>query len=328
MTKRSIVDFTAGSATMNGSPNPLQKESFVKVIITDPIAKAGVKMLVDAGIEVDERPGLPPPDLVQAIPAYDAIIVRSATKVTADVINAGKNLKVIGRAGVGLDNVDKRAADARGVKVVNTPAATSVTVAELALGHMLACARSIPQATQSLREGKWEKKTFKGTELFGKTLGLIGAGRIGIELGKRAIAMGMSVLVYDPFIQQPAVGRLVELADLLKNADYISLHVPKTDKTLHIINKESIAQMKKGVVIVNCARGGVVDEEALYEALKSGQVGAAALDVFESEPPKDFKLFSLPNVIGTPHVGAQTKEGQERAGIGIAEEVRKLLLGR
>ena len=300
----------------------------MKVIITDGIAKAGVKMLQDAGIEVDERPGLPPAELIQAIPAYDAIIVRSATKVTADVINAGKNLKVVGRAGVGLDNVDKKAADARGIKVVNTPAATSVTVAELALGHMLACARSIPQATQSLREGKWEKKTFKGTELFGKTLGLIGSGRIGIELGKRAIAMGMSVLVYDPFIKESPVGKLVELADMLKSADYISLHVPKTDKTFHIINKDSIAQMKKGVVIVNCARGGVVDEEALYEALKSGQVGAAALDVFESEPIKDFKLFSLPNVIGTPHVGAQTKEGQERAGIGIAEEVRKVLLGK
>jgi D-3-phosphoglycerate dehydrogenase len=300
----------------------------MKVIITDPIAKAGVKMLADAGIEVDERPGLPPADLVQAIPAYDAIIVRSATKVTADVINAGKNLKVIGRAGVGLDNVDKKAADAHGIKVVNTPAATSVTVAELALGHMLACARSIPQATQSLREGKWEKKAFKGTELFGKTLGLIGSGRIGTELGKRAIAMGMNVMVSDPYIKECAVGKLCDFQDLLKSADYISLHVPKTEQTYHIINKESIAQMKKGVVIVNCARGGVVDEEALYEALKSGQVGAAALDVFESEPPKDFKLFSLPNVIGTPHVGAQTKEGQERAGIGIAEEVRKVLLGK
>jgi D-3-phosphoglycerate dehydrogenase / 2-oxoglutarate reductase len=300
----------------------------MKVIITDPIAKTGVKMLVDAGLEVDERPGLPAPDLIQAIPAYDAIIVRSATKVTADVINAGKNLKVIGRAGVGLDNVDKKAADARGIKVVNTPAATSITVAELALGHMLAIARSIPQATQSLREGKWEKKAFKGTELYGKTLGLIGSGRIGTELGKRAIAMGMSVLVFDPFIRECGVGQLCEFPEMLKNADYISLHVPKTDQTKHIINKESIAQMKKGVIIINCARGGVVDEEALYEALKSGQVGAAALDVFETEPPKDFKLFSLPNVIGTPHVGAQTKEGQERAGIGIAEEVRKALLGK
>jgi D-3-phosphoglycerate dehydrogenase / 2-oxoglutarate reductase len=300
----------------------------MKVIITDGISKIGIKMLSDAGIEVDDRPGLSPADLIQAIPAYDAIIVRGATKVTADVINAGKNLKVIGRAGVGLDNVDKKAADARGIKVVNTPAATSVTVAELALGLMLACARSIPQATQSLREGKWEKKAFKGTELYGKTLGLIGSGRIGTELGKRAIAMGMSVLVFDPFLKECVAGKLCEFPEMIKNADYISLHVPKTPETMHLINKEAIAQMKKGVIIVNCARGGVVDEEALYEALKSGQVGAAGLDVFESEPIKDFKLFSLPNVIGTPHVGAQTKEGQERAGIGIAEEVRKVLLGK
>ncbi len=298
----------------------------MKVIITDGIAKAGVKMLQDAGIEVDERPGLTPAELIQAIPAYDAIIVRGATKVTADVINAGKNLKVVGRAGVGLDNVDKKAADARGLKVVNTPAATSVTVAELALGLMFSCARSIPQATQSLREGKWEKKAFKGTELFGKTLGLIGAGRIGSELGKRALAMGMNVLVSDPYIKECTVGRLCDFQELLKNADYISLHVPKSELTMHLIDKESIARMKKGVIIINCARGGVIDEEALYEALKSGQVGAAALDVFESEPMKDFKLFSLPNVIGTPHIGAQTREGQERAGIGIAEEVQKILL--
>jgi D-3-phosphoglycerate dehydrogenase / 2-oxoglutarate reductase len=328
MTKRSMVDFPAGSATMSGSSNPQKKESIMKVIITDGISKIGVKMLVDAGLEVDDRPGLPPADLIQAIPAYDAIIVRGATKVTADVINAGKNLKVIGRAGVGLDNVDKKAADARGIQVVNTPAATSVSVAELALGLMLACARSIPQATQSLREGKWEKKAFKGTELFGKTLGLIGAGRIGTELGKRALAMGMNVLVVDPLITECPFGKTCGFAELLKNADYISLHVPKTPETMHLLNKESIAQMKKGVIVINCSRGGVVDEEALYEALKSGQVGAAGLDVFESEPIKDFKLFSLPNVIGTPHVGAQTKEGQERAGIGIAEEVRKVLLGK
>jgi len=300
----------------------------VKVIITDPIAPAGVKMLRDAGFQVDERPGLPPEELVKAIPDYDAIIVRSATKVTADVINAGTKLKVVGRAGVGLDNVDKKAADARKVKVVNTPAATSVTVAELALGLMLACARSIPQATQSLREGKWEKKAFKGVELFGKTLGLIGSGRIGSELAKGAEAMGMNVLVYDPFLQETKYGKLTSLAEMLPQADYISLHVPKTEQTAKMINQDAIAQMKKGVVLVNCARGGVVDEEALYEGLKSGQVGAAALDVFENEPLKDSKLFSLPNVIGTPHVGAQTKEGQERAGIGIAEEVRKALLGK
>ena len=300
----------------------------MKVIITDPIAAEGVKMLKAAGLEVDERPGMPAEELVKAIPAYDAIIVRSATKVTADIINAGKNLKAIGRAGVGLDNVDKKAAEGRGIKVVNTPAVTSVTVAELALGMMLACARSIPQATQSLREGKWEKKAFKGTELYGKTLGLIGSGRIGTELAKRAVAMGMSVMVLDPFIKECQVGTKCGMDDLLKSADYISLHVPKTPETTHMINKETIAKMKKGVTIVNCARGGVVDEAALYDALVSGQVRAAALDVYEAEPIKDFRLFSLPNVIGTPHIGSQTKEGQERAGIGIAEEVRKALLGK
>lgn len=300
----------------------------MKVIITDPIAPQGVKMLKEAGLEVDERPGLPPDELVKAIPAYEAIIVRGATKVTSDVINAGTKLKVIGRAGVGLDNVDKKAADARGIKVVNTPAATSITVAELALGMMLACARSIPQATQSLREGRWEKKTFHGTELYGKTLGLIGSGRIGTELARRAEALGMQVLVYDPLIKTCQYGKLTTLDDLLARADYVSLHVPKTDQTRHMLNKETIAKMKKGAVIVNCARGGVVDETALYDALVSGQLKAAALDVFESEPLKDYRLFSLPNVIGTPHVGAQTKEGQERAGLGIAEEVRKALLGK
>ncbi len=300
----------------------------MKVIITDPIAATGVKMLRDAGIEVDERPGLPADELIKAIPAYDAIIVRSATKVTADVINAGTNLKVVGRAGVGLDNVDKKAADAKGIKVVNTPSATSITVAELALGLMLSCARSIPQATASLREKKWEKKAFKGTELYGKTLGLIGSGRIGSELAKRAVAMGMSVMVLDPYIKECQFGKTCELPELLKQADYISLHVPHTDETKHMINAQTIGQMKKGVVIVNCARGGIIDEAALYDALKSGQVGMAALDVYESEPLKDFRLYELPNVIGTPHIGAQTKEGQERAGIGIAEEVRKVLLGK
>lgn len=300
----------------------------MKVIVTDPIAPSGVQMLREAGIEVDERPGLPAEELIKAIPAYDAIVVRSATKVTADVINAGTNLKVIGRAGVGLDNVDKKAADARGIKVVNTPTATSISVAELALGLMLCCARSIPQATQSLREKRWEKKAFKGTELYGKTLGLIGSGRIGSELAKRAVAMGMSVMVLDPYIKECQFGQLCQLPELLKQADYISLHVPKTPETTHMINAETIAQMKRGVIIINCARGGIIDEAALYEALKSGHVAMAALDVYETEPLQDFRLYELPNVIGTPHIGAQTREGQERAGIAIAEEVRKALLGR
>ncbi len=299
----------------------------MKIIITDPIAPEGVKLLKDAGFTVNEKPGLTPGELLQVIPEYDAIIVRSATKVTAEVINAGKNLKVIGRAGVGLDNVDRKAAEARGIKVVNTPEATSVSVAELALGMMFALVRAIPQATASLRSGKWEKKAFKGIELFGKTLGIIGSGRIGTELAKRAQALGMNVLVKDLPGVKPECGQLCDIDELLAKSDFISLHIPKTPETTHLLNREAFAKMKKGVYIINCARGGVIDEVALYEAIQSGQVAGAALDVFEKEPPDDFKLFSLPQVIGTPHIGAQTKEGQYRAGIGIAEKVRDALKG-
>ncbi len=300
----------------------------MRIIITDPIAPAGVKLLQDAGFTVDEKPGLTPEELLQVIPEYDAIIVRSATRVTAEVINAGKNLKVIGRAGVGLDNVDRKAAEAHGIKVVNTPEATSVSVAELALGMMFALARSIPQATISLRAGRWEKKRFKGIELFGKTLGIIGgSGRIGTELAKRAQALGMNVLVSNFSGRKPAYGTLCTLDELLARSDFISLHIPKTPETTHLLNREAFAKMKRGVYIINCARGGVIDEAALYEAIQSGQIAGAALDVFEKEPPEDFKLFSLPQVIGTPHIGAQTEEGQYRAGIGIAEKVRNALMG-
>lgn len=300
----------------------------MKIIITDPIAPEGVQMLRDAGFTVDEKTGISPDELLKVIPEYDAIIVRSATKVTAPVIQAGKNLKVIGRAGVGLDNVDKKAAEERKIKVVNTPEATSISVAELALGLMFACARSIPQATASLRAGKWEKKAFHGIELWGKTLGIIGAGRIGTEMAKRALALGMKVLVNRRSTGVPVqFGEVCDLDRLLKESDFISLHIPKTPETSHLLNKEAFAKMKKGVIIINCARGGVIDEEALYEALQSGQVAMAALDVFEKEPPDNFKLFSLPQVIGTPHIGAQTKEGQRRAGIQIAEKVRDALKG-
>lgn len=299
----------------------------MKVLISDPIDQEGVELLKAAGLTADERPGLPPEELTKAIPEYDAIIVRGATKVTKEVIEAGKNLKVIGRAGVGLDNVDAAAAQAHNIKVLNTPAATSVAVAELALGMMFACARSIPQATQSLREGKWDKKAFKGFELYGKTLGIVGAGRIGAELARRARALGMKVLAYDPLVKSCDVAQLVSLDEVLAQSDYISLHLPKTEQSKHMLSKNEFAKMKKSAVLVNCARGGIVDEEALHEALSAGRIRAAALDVFESEPVKDFKLFKLPNVIGTPHLGAQTAEGQRRAGIGIAELVRDALKG-
>ena len=307
----------------------------MKVLISDGLDKQGAELLKAAGITVDEKVGLPPEELVKVIPEYDAIIVRSATKVTKEVIDAGKNLKAIGRAGVGLDNVDSVAAKARNIKVMNTPAATSVTVAELALGLMLSCARSIPQATQSLKEGKWEKKAFKGFELFGKTLGLVGVGRIGTELAKRAKAMGMKVIAYDPFVKTHEIAEITGLDDVLAQSDFISLHLPKTEQSKHMLGKEQFAKMKPTAVLVNCARGGVVEENALYEALSTGKLKAAALDVFETEPvdktpeATEFyaRLFKLPNFIGTPHVGAQTAEGQRRAGIGIAEAVRDALKG-
>ncbi len=293
----------------------------MKVLISDPIAKEGVELLKKAGFEVVEKTGLPPEELIKIIPEFDGIIVRSATKVTKEIIDAGKQLKVIGRAGVGLDNVDKDAAKARGIKVVNTPAATSISVAELALGMMLGAARMIPQATVSTKAGKWEKKKFHGFELFGKTLGIIGIGRIGYELAKRARALGMKVIAYDPYVKQSDAGELVDFETLLKNADYISLHIPKTNETANILNQAAFAMMKKGVVIVNCARGGVIDEDALYEAIVNGTVRVACLDVYAIEPAKEHKLFALEQVILTPHIGAQTEEGQLRAGIQIAEVV-------
>ncbi|UCD05380.1 MAG: 3-phosphoglycerate dehydrogenase [candidate division WOR-3 bacterium] len=297
----------------------------MRVLISDPIAKEAIEILKSSGLEPVEQTGLAPEELIKVIPEYDGIIVRSATKVTKEVIEAGKSLKVIGRAGVGLDNVDRAAAKERNIKVVNTPAATSISVAELALGMMFSAARRIPQATVSTKAGKWEKKKFKGFELFGKTLGIIGVGRIGTELAKRATAMGMKVLAYDPYIKTHEQAQIVDFDTLLKESDYISLHIPRTDETAHILNKAAYDKMKDGVVIINCARGGVVDEDALYDAVKAGKVRIAAMDVYESEPAKEHKLFSLEEVIVTPHIGAQTAEGQLRAGVQIAELVRDAL---
>ncbi|MBE0432730.1 3-phosphoglycerate dehydrogenase [candidate division WOR-3 bacterium] len=299
----------------------------MKVLVSDPLAREGIEILKKSGIEVEEKTGLPPEELVKVIPEFDGIIVRSATKVTKEIIDAGKNLKVIGRAGVGLDNVDREAAKARNIKVVNTPAATSISVAELALGMMFSAARQIPQATASTKAGKWEKKKFKGFELLGKTLGIIGVGRIGTELAMRARALGMKVLAFDPYVKTNEHAQIVDLDTLLKESDYISLHIPKTGETAHILNKAAFDKMKNGVVIINCARGGVVDEDALYDAITSGKVRIAAMDVYEVEPAKEHKLFALDQVVLTPHVGAQTAEGQLRAGVQIAELVRDALKG-
>jgi D-3-phosphoglycerate dehydrogenase len=297
----------------------------MKVLVSDPIAKEGIEILKNAGLEVVEKTGLSPEELAKTIPGYHGIIVRSATKVTKEVIDAADSLKVIGRAGIGLDNVDRDAAKAKGIKVLNTPTATSISVAELALGMILGAARRIPQATASTKAGKWEKKKFKGFEAYSKILGIIGLGRIGTELAKRAQALGMVVVAYDPYVKSTDYAKLVDLDTLLKESDYISLHIPKTGETAHILNKDAFDKMKEGVVIVNCARGGVVDEDALYEAIKAGKVRVAGIDVYESEPAKENKLFSLEEVIVTPHIGAQTKEGQTRAGTQIAELVRDAL---
>lgn len=297
----------------------------MKVLVSDPIAPQGIEILRNAGFEVTEQSGLSPEELAKIIPDYDGIIIRSATKVTKEVIEAAKNLKVIGRAGIGLDNVDQETAKSKGIKVVNTPTATSISVAELALGMMFAAARRIPQANVSTRASKWEKKKFKGFELYGKKLGIIGLGRIGTELAKRAKAMGISVQAFDPYVKTSEYAEVVDLDTLLKGSDYISLHIPRTEETKHILNKDAFAKMKDDVVIINCARGGVVDENALYEAISSGKVRIACVDVFETEPAKENKLFDLEQVIVTPHIGAQTKEGQTRAGTQVAELVRDVL---
>jgi D-3-phosphoglycerate dehydrogenase len=298
----------------------------MKVLINDPIAPQGVQKLKDAGFEVTET-HLEPEELKAQIKDYDALIVRSATKVRAEIIDAASNLKAIGRAGVGLDNVDREAAEAKGIKVMNTPAATSISVAELALGMMIAAARHIGQGTVSLKQGRWDKKKFKGVELFGKTLGIIGLGRIGSELAKRAQALGMNVFFYDPYVTESQFGVSKDLAELLGEADFVSLHLPHNEATHHIISTKEFADMKDGAILVNAARGGVVDEEALYEALKSGKLRAAAIDVYEQEPATEHKLFELENVVLTPHVGAQAAEGQQRAGVQVAEKVIEALKG-
>lgn len=297
----------------------------MKVLVSDPIAEEGIKKLRESGFEVDVKPALEPQALLQTIPAYDGLIVRSATKVTREVIGAAQNLKAIGRAGIGLDNIDLEAAKERGIKILNTPGATTISVAELTIGHMLALARHIPQATASLKSGKWEKKKFTGTELYGKTLGIIGVGKIGREVAKRASGMGMDLVGYDPYIREADVRdlglKLLPLEDLLQYADYITIHIPLTPETKRFLSEREFALMKAGARLVHCARGGVVDEKALYDALRGGKIAGAALDVFEEEPPKDSSLLGLDNVIATPHLGASAREGQVRSGIEIAEKM-------
>ncbi len=290
----------------------------MKVLICDPTAPDAIAQMRKAGIEVEVKDDISPEALEATVPGYHGLVVRSRTKVRKNVIDAAKDLKVIVRGGVGLDNIDAAYAREKGITVLNTPAASSDSVAELTIGYLLALARQIPQATASLKAGKWEKKGFRGKEIQGKTLGLIGFGRIGQAVGKRAQALGMKVLFYRRTPTTVDYATQVSLKELLRSSDYISLHVPHSPETHHILGPQEFALMKDGVYIVNCGRGGTIDEEALYEALKSGKVAGAALDVFESEPPVDPKLLQLDNVIGSPHVGASTVEAQARVGGEVA----------
>jgi D-3-phosphoglycerate dehydrogenase len=295
----------------------------MKVIVSDSIAGEGVEMMRQAGIEVDVKTGLAPEELERIIGDYNVIVVRSATKVRKPLIETAKNLKLIVRAGVGLDNVDVEYARAKGVEVMNTPAASSNAVAELTVGYLLALARRIPQTTASMKAGKWEKKKFSGSEIAGKTLGLVGYGRIGWLVAKKALALEMEVIAYDPYVADPRGLEMefVPLEELLQRADYISLHLPLTDETRNLIDTPQFEMMKDGVCIINCARGGTINEDALYEAIQSGKVAGAALDVYLEEPARDNKLFELDEVIGSPHIGAATVEAQHRVSIEVAEKV-------
>jgi len=295
-----------------------------KVLLTDGLEENGQAILREGG-ELSNRSGISADELLQVIGEYDALIVRGRTKVTAAVMEAAKNLKVVGRAGVGVDNIDLAAAKERGITVVNSPIATTLAVAELTLGMMLAVVREIPRADSSMKAGKWLKKEFEGAELNGKTLGVIGYGRIGQAVAKRAAAFGMKIIGYDPLIPGETIAQNgaepVTLDELFAMADMITMHIPLTSSTRGILNAEAFEKMKKGVYIVCAARGGVIDEEALLAALESGKVAGAALDVFAAEPPGPTALVNHPKVIDTPHIGAQTVEAQARAAEDIATEV-------
>ena len=303
-----------------------------KVLVSDKLSETAVQIFRDRGIDVDFDPsiGKDKDKLLSVIDQYDGLAIRSATKATDKIINAASNLKVIGRAGIGVDNIDRAAASKKGVIVMNTPFGNMITTAEHAIAMMFAVARQIPEASASTHAGKWEKSKFMGVELTGKTLGVIGAGNIGGIVCERALGLKMKVVAYDPFLSEERAEKLgvqkVELDDLLARADFITLHVPKTEQTNNILNAEAIAKLKPGVRVINCARGGLVDEAALAEALRSGHVAGAAFDVFEVEPATDSPLFKLPNVVCTPHLGAATTEAQENVAVQVAEQMSDYLL--
>ncbi len=303
-----------------------------KVLISDELSDAAVAIFKTNGIDVTFEPklGKDKERLEQLIPGFDGLAIRSATKVTEKLLKAAPRLRVVGRAGIGVDNVDIKAATAKGVIVMNTPFGNSITTAEHAISMMMALARQIPEADRSTQAGKWEKSRFMGVELFGKTLGVVGCGNIGSIVADRGVGLKMKVIAYDPFLSEERAMEIgvekVELVDLLARADFVTLHTPLTDRTRGIIGAAAFARMKKGVRIVNCARGGLVDEKALLDALRSGHVAGAALDVFEEEPATANPLFGAPNLICTPHLGAATSEAQENVALQVAEQMSAYLL--
>jgi len=319
---------SAKERTVNLEP---VKEGFMKVLVSDNLSEVGVRIFEETpDIDVDVNTGLTPEELKGIIGQYEGLVIRSATKVTADIIEAADNLKVIGRAGIGLDNVDIPAASKRGIVVMNTPEGNTITTAEHTIAMIMALSRNIPRATASLKEGRWEKKKLQGRELYNKTLGLIGAGHIGRIVADRAKGLKMKVIVFDPYIKPEAIEKLdlepVSFEELLGRADYITVHTPKTEETTNLIDREAIAKMKKGAYVINCARGGIVNEDDVYEALVSGHLGGAAFDVFTTEPPGKMKLMELENFVCTPHLGASTREAQDNVARDVAEQIVAYLL--
>lgn len=302
----------------------------MKVLISDNISAKGVEILKKAGLDVDAKTGMKSEELITVVGDYHGLVVRSATKVTSKIINAASNLKVIGRAGSGLDNVDVTAATKKGIVVMNAPGGNTITTAEHSFALLCAMARQIPQATASMKKGKWEKKRFMGVELFNKTLGVIGIGNIGSQVARRAQAFAMNIIAYDPFLSEDKAKEMgvekVDLYELFRRSDFVTIHTPITAETRNMINKETLRIMKNGVRIVNCARGGIINEKDLYDALVEGKVAGAALDVFEKEPPENNPLLNLDSVVSTPHLGAATTEAQENVAIAIAEQIADYLV--
>jgi len=304
-----------------------------KVLITDPLSEFGIQQLLDASdVEVVRKTNLSPSDLLEIIGDYDALLVRSQTQVTADVFAAGKKLKAVGRAGVGVDNIDINAATQAGVPVINAPDGNTISTAEHSFAMLMAVARNIPQAHKKLADGTWDRKSFQGVELNKKVLGIIGMGRIGSEVAKRAKAFGMTVMGYDPFMTEERAQKMgvtnATVDEICRQADFITVHTPLTKETRHIISSREFDKMKDGVRLINCARGGIIDEKALYEAITTGKVAGVALDVYEEEPPVDNPLIGLPQVVHTPHLGASTVEAQENVAVDVSEEILKVLRGQ